>query len=311
MSALNRKLLAGLALIAAGWLSPQASQAAPWWDVEAALKPTLNEPFQLKSAQPVSSGSLQTGESLIRDPQLKKVPSPQVTEVWAQGFSPWESGTLLTRLSLSQNTDAGENAVILQVEGVLERGDPTLPDGSWYDSYKFEGQAGDLIQIWLESDAFDPYLILLDPEGEQIAVNDDTIGSANSAIVIALPQTGTYQIFAEVLGLGFQLQRVGAKAVMASLWQVSDRGTQVLMSAFYAALGQGMTKAEALRAAQLVLINSSETLGAAGDGPLGPVFDHRGIGVVGNGPNAGGTARSTSYSHPYYWAPFILIGNGL
>ncbi|NJN21793.1 MAG: CHAT domain-containing protein [Leptolyngbya sp. RL_3_1] len=37
----------------------------------------------------------------------------------------------------------------------------------------------------------------------------------------------------EVLGLGFQLQRVGAKAVVASLWKVSDPGTHALMTGFY------------------------------------------------------------------------------
>ena len=106
----------------------------------------------------------------------------------------------------------------------------------------------------------------------------------------------------EVLGLGFQMQRVGAKAVMASLWQVSDRGTEVLMTAFYAALNQGMTKAEALRQAQLTLINSSGVPGAIRD---------RGIGVVNNPNPASGSTHAGGYSHPYYWAPFILIGNGL
>jgi CHAT domain-containing protein len=75
-----------------------------------------------------------------------------------------------------------------------------------------------------------------------------------------------------------------------------------LMTAFYAALNQGMTKADALREAQLALINSSDGPGEVGD---------RGIGVVGNPTNASGTTRAVGYSHPYYWAPFILIGNGL
>jgi CHAT domain-containing protein/tetratricopeptide (TPR) repeat protein len=37
----------------------------------------------------------------------------------------------------------------------------------------------------------------------------------------------------EILGLGYQFQRAGARAVIASLWQVDDGGTQVLMNAFY------------------------------------------------------------------------------
>jgi CHAT domain-containing protein len=62
---------------------------------------------------------------------------------------------------------------------------------------------------------------------------------------------------------------------MASLWSVRDDSTAVLMDAFYAALQKGLPKAEALRQAQITLINSG------------------------------------SYSRPLHWAPFILIGNGL
>jgi CHAT domain-containing protein/Tfp pilus assembly protein PilF len=92
----------------------------------------------------------------------------------------------------------------------------------------------------------------------------------------------------EVLGLGYQIQRAGAKAVMASLWRVNDGGTQVLMNLFYTALSQGNTKAEALRLAQMAMIRDSvePTTGQ----PLSQI---------------------RNLEHPYYWAPFILIGNGL
>jgi CHAT domain-containing protein len=110
----------------------------------------------------------------------------------------------------------------------------------------------------------------------------------------------------EVLGLGFQLQRVGAKAVVASLWRVSDRGTQALMAEFYAALINAdtpMTKAQALQAAQVALIqNQSVTTG----GPL-----RAGARPVAEDGRALGTPALPGYSHPYYWAAFILIGNGL
>ncbi|HEY9737632.1 MAG TPA: CHAT domain-containing protein, partial [Trichocoleus sp.] len=82
----------------------------------------------------------------------------------------------------------------------------------------------------------------------------------------------------QILGLGYQFQNRGARAVVASLWQVNDGSTQVLMNAFYAGLSRGLGKAEALRQAQVSLI--------AGE----------------SGADLG---------HPYYWAPFILIGNGL
>ncbi|MFH7029765.1 MAG: CHAT domain-containing protein [Heteroscytonema crispum UTEX LB 1556] len=80
----------------------------------------------------------------------------------------------------------------------------------------------------------------------------------------------------EILGFGYVMEEAGAKAAVASLWQVSDDGTQALMNSFYAALQQDkLGKAEALQKAQLSLIDSNV------------------------------------YQHPYYWAGFILIGNGL
>ncbi len=105
----------------------------------------------------------------------------------------------------------------------------------------------------------------------------------------------------EILGLGYQFQRAGAKAAIASLWSVHDGGTQVLMNAFYGALKQGMSKAEALRQAQIALITGN--FSAVGGQP---------------GRTAGAsslTATLTSppirLNQPFYWAPFILIGNGL
>jgi CHAT domain-containing protein/tetratricopeptide (TPR) repeat protein len=80
----------------------------------------------------------------------------------------------------------------------------------------------------------------------------------------------------EVEGFGVLAQQKGAKAVIATLWPVADASTNELMQTFYRIRESkpGTTKAEALRQAQLALLN-----GSAG------------------------------YDHPYYWAPFILIGN--
>lgn len=106
----------------------------------------------------------------------------------------------------------------------------------------------------------------------------------------------------EILGFGYQMQRAGAKSAIASLWSVSDGGTQVLMNAFYAALNSGMTKAEALRVAQTALITSNFAAvpGIRGDATI----------TVMN-TETGQPISSDQLDHPYYWAPFILIGNGL
>ena len=47
---------------------------------------------------------------------------------------------------------------------------------------------------------------------------------------------------AEILGFGYQMQQTGADAAIASLWYVSDGGTQVLMDAFYTALENGLSE---------------------------------------------------------------------
>ncbi|MGP1387941.1 MAG: CHAT domain-containing protein [Thainema sp.] len=108
----------------------------------------------------------------------------------------------------------------------------------------------------------------------------------------------------EILGFGYQIQQTGAEAAIATLWPVSDGGTQVLMNEFYNALNQGMGKAEALKLAQSALIAKDFT--AAGnirgdDGRIVAVSTATGI----------SSAVSNNLDHPYYWAPFILIGNGL
>ncbi|MEO1144036.1 MAG: tetratricopeptide repeat protein [Cyanobacteria bacterium J06638_22] len=109
---------------------------------------------------------------------------------------------------------------------------------------------------------------------------------------------------AEVLGLGYLMQQAGAEAAIASLWRVSDGGTQVLMDAFYIALNNGYSKTEALQRAQQALITSDQTVlgGARGDTADYEIVDLR---------TGDPLAQSGDLEHPYYWAPFILIGNGL
>ena len=105
----------------------------------------------------------------------------------------------------------------------------------------------------------------------------------------------------EILGLGYQIQRAGARAAIASLWSVSDGGTQVLMDGFYRALQAGMTKAEALRQGQIALITGAHRNISR---------QRAGLQVITSNSERS-PVRVGRLDHPYYWAPFILIGNGL
>ena len=78
----------------------------------------------------------------------------------------------------------------------MEDGDNKLPqDGSFYDEYHFQGNAGQSVTIDLESSDFDTFLVVLDANNRTIQENDDlTEGNTNSRINITLNQSGTYKV---------------------------------------------------------------------------------------------------------------------
>ena len=65
------------------------------------------------------------------------------------------------------------------------------------DEYQFEGTSGQTIAISMVSEEFDTLLVLLGPNGEEIAMNDDFARSLNSKIVTTLPVDGTYTVIAK------------------------------------------------------------------------------------------------------------------
>ncbi|HVN94575.1 MAG TPA: tetratricopeptide repeat protein [Terracidiphilus sp.] len=104
----------------------------------------------------------------------------------------------------------------------------------------------------------------------------------------------------EMDGLGMIAQQKEAEAVLATLWDVNDFSTSKIMSDFYDrwVKNPARGKAEALRQAQLAFLHGAATGAAADTG--------RGFEPVGPSPTR---TSSLGYAHPYYWAPFVLIGN--
>jgi CHAT domain-containing protein len=118
----------------------------------------------------------------------------------------------------------------------------------------------------------------------------------------------------EVEGLAAQAQKQGAPAVLATLWSVADASTGQLMQRFYALRQSGVavTKAQALQQAQLELLRGSTPAAA----PAALAATARGAQALQPGRDGAGEAAfqpppGAPFAHPFYWAPFVLIGNWL
>lgn len=109
----------------------------------------------------------------------------------------------------------------------------------------------------------------------------------------------------EVESLGMLAQKKGAKAVLATLWKVADESTSLFMTEFYRIkkANAAMNKAEAIRLAQKEMIDGKIKSSGTSSGCRAETF-------------AGGAKRdefkcdpNAPFSHPYFWSPFVLIGN--
>ncbi len=120
--------------------------------------------------------------------------------------------------------------------------------------------------------------------------------------ILSACDTGRGRITGDgVVGLSRALITAGVPSVMVSLWAVNDDSTSLLMQRFYEFLATGeFTKAEALRQAQLSLLYDEDT-----ETRLEAVRADISV------ETSGRRDVPTGSRHPYHWAPFILIGNGL
>lgn len=162
------------------------------------------------------------------------------------------------------------------------------------------------------ANADDSYLLLGD--GNHMSLKQ--IGKMNfksvelltlSACETALGGPGSDSHGAEVESLGAIAQKRGARAVLATLWPVADTSTALLMRTLYAEHEQQQDKAEALRQAQLALIHGTSQVSAL------PETVRSAISLAGPPKAMLKTAAPVDpkapYAHPYFWAPFILMGS--
>ena len=116
---------------------------------------------------------------------------------------------------------------------------------------------------------------------------------------------------AEVEGFGALAQRQGAKSVIASLWPVADASTSRLMQEFYRIRQSSPTKTklEALQEAQLELLRG--VVKAEPAAPDRELIHEPEAGVPKPQAPPFPYNAKAPFSHPYYWAPFFLMGNWL
>lgn len=78
----------------------------------------------------------------------------------------------------------------------------------------------------------------------------------------------------EILGFTRSFLSAGVSSIVASLWPVADDATEILMNRLYSELARGRDLMQGMQTAQLEVL------------------------------------RNRRYVHPFFWAPFNVIGNG-
>lgn len=99
---------------------------------------------------------------------------------------------------------------------------------------------------------------------------------SNQLVVLSACNTsmGKSATGVELISLSRAFAVAGAPTTVATLWPVDDESTKIIMINFYDGLKKGLSKAEAMRKAQVALIKKGDF-----------------------------------HVHPFFWAPYVMIGN--
>lgn len=132
----------------------------------------------------------------------------------------------------------------------------------------------------LDDDPHKSYLVMA--RGHKLPVTDivgyrmDGPGSDLNLATLSACETalgGANHDGSDLRSLANAFSLAGCRSVVASLWSVEDESTRNLMVEFYKGLKQGKSKGQALQQAQILQLGQEK------------------------------------YNHPFFWAPFILIGD--
>ncbi len=180
-------------------------------------------------------------------------------------------------------------------------------------SSHFKIQPGDLSRSFLvlgDGNAFS----LLDMKKEAESFPERKLFSKVDLLTLSACDTGVSETDgdgAEVDSFAELAQRFGAASVLATLWSVNECSTAEFMKLFYRnKIERGMNKAEAVRQAQLALLDRKGRSVVRCEVGKGEV-------TTSNSQTSETTRTYKAYkgnpaepfAHPYYWSPFILYGN--
>ncbi len=219
--------------------------------------------------------ALHDGERfLIDDFTISYAPSASVFALCQSRHACWEDRSLVMGVSDARAPQIAEEARLAAAQ--LPRAQLYLGDEATLEMLRAEGSRCRFIHVAshglfrLDNPAFSSIRI----GGGQISVLD-LQGLRLEAELVTLSGCGTglngLQGGDELIGLMRGLLSAGARSVLLSLWDVHDRGTELFFAAFYRLL---------------------------------PVLNDNALALQG----AIREVRA-KYPHPYYWAPFVLIGS--
>ena len=214
----------------------------------------LTQSLQLFEPKPLTEITLEALSAGLTQERFGFAPLQYVAQEITQIESQLPSEVLLDREFTSTNLDNEVKSTATPILHFATHG-------------QFSSQAEDtFILAWDEP-------INVNELDNLLRTREESVTSTLELLVLSACETAKGDDRA-TLGLAGVAIRAGARSTLASLWLVDDESTALLMSEFYQKLKTGINKAEALRQAQLSLLQGK-------------------------------------YQHPRFWSAFILLGNWL
>ncbi len=214
-------------------------------------------------------------------------PGPVVDRLAAMGFAGRaapEAGAVSATRALNLRSQLALPGVQSEIQDLvpLSRSVWMLNDQFTVSHFAQEVQSGRYSVVHIASHSFfgsnagDSFLLAYDnviriDQLQQLLASNEVRQAGIDLLTLSACDTATGDDRAP-LGFAGAAIKAHARSVLGSLWAVSDTATQQFMEVFYKGLPQH-GKAEAFTEAQRVLMGS------------------------------------TTFSHPYYWAPFVLTGD--